>query len=412
MSIKAAALILITGLISACSSDDVKEAPAELEDFIERVKIVEVWDKSIGEGTDGRYLFLKPAIYGDTLYVADTEGLLLAIDKKTGETKWQHKLLEDVSGGVTADDENLYYSTFNGDVVALRRASLAETEAGIFSGWWTEKPAPVEELWRQKLTSEALAAPQVNQRLVVVQTIDGKVTAFGKETGELSWRFESDEPVLSLRGTASPFVDDQLTVTGFANGELVALENSTGAPVWRTQVGVPSGRTELERLVDVDGKVLRYEQLMFSAAFNSNLKALDYFSGREFWSRALSSSKSVSNGYLSVYASTGEGRILSIDRNTKSVIWEQKKLAYRRLTSPVVFDGSVLVADFEGYIHALSQTDGSIIGRTEIDSDGIRTDMFVDDGVLYVYGNGGTLAALTLEILTAPKLKKKPDADE
>ncbi len=55
-----------------------------------------------------------------------------------------------------------------------------------------------------------------------------------------------------------------------------------------------------------------------------------------------------------------------------------------------------MVADSKGYLHALSQVDGSVVGRTKVDGAGVRVPMRVIDDALYVYSDEGKLATYHL----------------
>ncbi|UZE97717.1 outer membrane protein assembly factor BamB [Alkalimarinus alittae] len=366
-------------LIVGCSSDEIKEEPMELEDFDEEIEIIKVWDESIGNGNEGQYLKLTPIIIGDTIYAIDHSGLLLALNKSDGEELWEVEYEEPVSGALGGDDSQLYFATYHGEVVAVDR------KGGM-------------EQWRATLTSEVLSPPVSNGRQVVIQSIDGKVVSLNAETGEMMWRYDSNAPVLSIRGTSSPVITDELTLAGFANGELVAFRNITGSPVWNAEIGIPKGRTELERLVDIDGQPIIRDDAVYTVSYQGKLSAIHLPTGKEIWSKQQSSYTGVDLGFGNVYVSTASGVVVAYNQATRTEVWSQENLKFRQLTAPKAFGSTTVVADFEGYVHFLSQIDGRFMGRVHLDSDGVRAPMLISDDMLFIYSNSGDLAAYKIAL--------------
>jgi len=361
-------------LIVGCSSDELENEPMELESFDEEIEIIEVWDESIGNGSDDQYLKLTPVIIDEFIYAIDHEGLLLALNKADGEEIWDAEYDEPVSGALGGDLNHLYFATYHGDVIAVDRLDGSEK-------------------WRFTVTSEVLSAPVSNGRQVVVQSIDGKVVSLNAADGKLMWRYDSNAPVLSIRGTASPVIGDDFSIAGFANGEMMAFQNLSGAPVWSASVGIPKGRTELERLVDIDGQPIIRDDVVYSVSYQGKLVAIHLPTGREIWSKQQSSYRAVDIGFGNVYVSTAEDVVVAYNQATRTEVWQQENLMYRQLTAPKAFGSTLVVADFEGYVHFLSQIDGRFLERIRIDSDGVRAPMLIDDDMLFIFSNSGDLAA-------------------
>ncbi len=361
-------------LIVGCSSDEVKEEPMALESFKEEIDVVKVWDESIGDGNDGQYLKLTPVIVNETIYGIDHHGVLVAINKADGKELWEREYDEPVSGGLGADNNHLYFANYHGEVIAVDRHNG-------------------DEQWRVSLTSEVLSSPVSNGRQLVVQSIDGKVVSLSVKDGKLLWRYDSNAPVLSLRGTASPVISDDFSIAGFANGELIAFENVSGAPAWSASVGIPKGRTELERLVDIDGQPVIDDEVAYSVSYQGKLSATHIPTGKEIWSKQQSSYQSVGLGFGNVYVSTADDVVIAYNLTTRSEVWRQENLKFRQLTAPRSFGNTVVVADYEGYVHFLSQIDGRFMGRVHLDSDGVRAPMLIDNDMIFVFSNSGDLAA-------------------
>ncbi|MCP5161736.1 MAG: outer membrane protein assembly factor BamB [Hahellaceae bacterium] len=370
--------LLLAWFLAGCSSNEVKDEPMDLPDFKSEIKLKEVWSRSIGDGYDELLLFIEPVIQGDEIYAIDLEGELTALNRLNGKRLWRRSLDEPILGGIGADSTHLFVTNRKGELIAL----------SITDG---------TELWRKSVSSEVLAAPQSDGVRVVVSTIDGNVFCFDTTTAELLWRYDTETPVLTMRGNATPLIAGDSALTGLANGELVALDIKSGAPRWEFPVGVAQGRTELERLVDVDGQPRIFDNRIFAISYQGRLVVIDAFTGQEVWSKKESSYRSLDLGLGQIYVSTSDGEVVAYNLTNGIEIWRQSNIKFRRLSAPKAWGSVVAVGDYEGYLHILSQIDGHFMARTDVDSDGIRAHMIVSDDLLYVYGNGGELAAFRIQ---------------
>lgn len=363
-------------LLAACSSAPVELEPMELEDFEPKAKLTQLWSTGVGSGQDVRYTRLVPAIDGDVIYATDSEGLVVALNRLTGKRIWRVKLDEPVSGGVGFGGDTLLLGTYDAEVIALN------AEDG-------------SERWRSKVSSEVLSPPQTNGSTVVLQTFDGRLTGLDHATGEERWHYESSMPVLTLRGNASPLIVGSTVYAGFANGKVVALEVADGLLIWEQRVAIPQGRSELERMVDVDASPLRVGDILFVVGYQGELLALSRATGNPLWSQPVSSFNDQSAGRGKVYVTTADSEVHAYSTNSGQLAWKNEQLLRRKLTAPTAVRDYVAVADEEGgYLHLLGHTGGDIVARRRIDSDGVRSPMLAVDDVLYVYSNGGELVAL------------------
>ena len=160
---------------------------------------------------------------------------------------------------------------------------------------------------------------------------------------------------------------------------------------------MPDGQYDIERVIDVDGDLLLDGARILASSYQGNLMAFDTATGRIVWGMEASSYHGMDQGFGNIYYSNDESHLVAVRDNSSDVVWQNEELQYRDLTAPKTISNYVAVADFEGYLHLISQIDGRIIGRTRIDNDGVRSNLIVEDGSLIVYGNGGSLVSLTIE---------------
>lgn len=376
---KNAALLALAVLAVGCSSNSKKELPpADLPDFEEEVVLQKEWSRSIGAGQGKTFNMLVPAVEGDSIYAADVEGLVMALDRMTGKVIWKKDLDLPVSGAVGAGYGLVVVGTLKGEIIALDASSG-------------------EEKWRAQVASEVLAAPAINGDIVLVQTQEDSLIALDADTGSQRWIFENTPAVLTLRGTGSPVLTNRLAIAGLSSGKVIALDAQRGIPVWEQRVAIPQGRSELERVVDIDGGPLLSGGKLYVVSYQGRVAALDLESGRVLWQREASSSVGVAQGFGNVYVSLANGTVEGIDERSSSALWSNDALARRQLSAPEVFSSYIAFGDLDGYLHLISQVDGRFVGRKRIDSDGLRARPLVAGAWLYAFGNGGKLVALTIK---------------
>ena len=356
------------------SDDDDPMAPMALSDITETVKIKELWSVGVGDGQGDGFYRLQPAISGEVIYAASADGEVVAVDRKRGKTLWEVDLDISLSGGVGVYNDVLLLGSSEGLVLKL------DANTG-------------EQLWTTMLTGEILSPPQANGKVVVAQTYNGKLQGLDFATGQLLWTYNSKVPVLTLRGTSVPIIENNRVYAGFASGRVLAFDAQTGSIVWDGRVAIPQGRSEIERIVDVDGTMELAGNELYAVSYQGSVVAIDVESGRKIWQQKASSFSGVSLGFGNVYAADEDGTLNAFMRNGEGVRWSQGALGYRQLSRPTPIGRYVTVADFEGYLHVLSQVDGDFVGRVRVDSDGVRADMLSEDGILYVFANDGELVA-------------------
>jgi outer membrane protein assembly factor BamB len=370
-------------LLSACSTvsgwfsydDDEAGAPAELVDIVPEVRVKRLWTTGVGNGQGDGYYRLRPVIDGERIYAASNNGHVVAVDREDGDRIWKIDLDDHLSGGVGVGAGMVLLGTSDGEVLALSDADGSE-------------------LWRGQVTGEVLAAPQTDGDVVVVQSYDGKLYGLSAQDGSELWAYDSNVPVLTLRGTSTPIIFERFAIAAFGNGRVVALDVDTGAVRWEARVSIAQGRSEIDRIVDIDGTMLQVGTVLWAASYQGRLVALEISSGRKLRQEDVSSYVGLDQGFGNIYVAEETGTVIAYLRSSTGIRWEQGALTNRRLSAPRVIKGYLAVADFEGYVHFLSQVDGRFVGREKIDGDGIRADMLADDNVLYVYGNSGKLVAL------------------
>ncbi len=371
-------VLLLVIVTSGCSwfGGKKEKRPNDLTSLVQRVDVQSRWKTSVGSGLSKLYRVMAPVIDQNTVYANDYKGRVYAFDRETGKRKWRQSTKLDLAAGVGLGGDLVLLGSLNGDVVALDR------ETG-------------EEQWRANITSEILAPPQNNGSVVVVQTNDGKLLGLDAKTGETLWSYASQLPILTLRGTATPQVLGPNVITGFANGKLLALSAVDGTPYWERRIASPQGRSDIERVVDIDGTPIISGQTIYATSYNGTLSALNP-RGDILWSQSSSSYSSPVVIGNRVFVTTAEGWVKAFAAQTGVQLWESKILSGRKLAAPQNLAGFMVTADYEGYVHVFDTESGGILDRFRIDKKGVRSPMVSDGTYLYALGNDGTLKSIAV----------------
>jgi outer membrane protein assembly factor BamB len=386
--VKRSLVILLSVCLSACSTlgswsegilggEDNANPPAPLVEIEAPIPLEKLWDTSVGVGDDEQFINLVPAIDGDQLFIADRQGRVVALDVETGKQRWSVKTDVAVSAGPGVGEGLVLVGTSNAEVLALSAVDGTE-------------------LWKADVSSEVLAVPQIDLDKVIVQTVDGNVTALDAEDGEQLWINDRSIPVLTLRGTSTPAVQHGLVVVGYANGKLAALSAEQGFEVWETSISIPKGSSEIDRMVDIDGDPIIVGGAVYVTTYQGRVAVVDIQNGNPGWTMDMSSSVGLGVDFSQVYVTDDKSHVWALSRSTGASEWKQEELDNRGLTAPEPYEDYILLGDIEGYVHLLSRYDGHVAARVKIDGRGISARPLVRDGVFYVYGNSGKLAAYRL----------------
>jgi outer membrane protein assembly factor BamB len=275
----------------------------------------------------------------------------------------------------------------DGDIIVLDAASGAER-------------------WRKSVNSEVLARPLIANDLVIVRTVDGHVEALALQDGATRWAVDEQVPRLTLRGNAPPVLAGDKIIAGFDSGKVLAIDVRKGEVLWDSIVNAPTGRTELERLADIDSPAKVVGDDVFVVGFQGRVAMLALDSGQIWWARDSSSYRGFTTDDGNLYLTNADSVVVAMKRSDGAVLWEQAGLRKRGLTAPALDGDALLVGDFEGYLHWLDKSTGDIIARAKTDGERITNAAVTDDGRAFVQTDSGKLLAFK----TSPKGERTADA--
>jgi outer membrane protein assembly factor BamB len=368
--------ILLLALAAACSKNKDPDRPAKLVAFPETLKIQKMWTEKVGGSKVPLRLGLALDVEGDTVYAAGEKGEIAAFNVQNGHRQWQTRTKLPLGGAVGFGDGKIVVGSTDGDVLAL------DAQSG-------------KKLWATAITAEIVSAPAVTARVALVRGVDGKLHGLSMADGHEVWQQQQTVPKLSLRGTATPTVAGDVAVTGFDNGRVVASSLTDGSSVWETQLQIPTGKTDIDRLVDVDSRAQIVGNDVYVVGFQGKVAMLALDSGQIWWSHDTSSYRGVAVDEENLYVTTAAGEVVALKRHTGTEVWRQKAIAHRGLSGPAVAGEAIVVADYQGYVHWLDKATGKLIGRVRAGKVRYTNPPVYADGVLMLLNDRGVLDAFS-----------------
>ncbi len=364
------------GLFSGKTSSGPEPAP--LPQIEQTVVIEKLWSEDTGNGAGGQYLKLRPVLGADAIYAADYDGRVSAYALDSGKRLWRTRIRENITGATGFGGASVFVGTLKGHVYAF------DSDSG-------------EQSWKTALSSEILAPPVSDGAVVVAKSTDGKLFGLDAADGEKIWLYQRTVPTLSLRGTSAPVIFQNVVLSGFASGKLTANDLATGRILWEISVAYPSGRSEIDRLVDVDTSPLIADAILYTAAYQGQVNAISLRSGRRVWTRKVSTYEDMAADGRYLYIVDNESRVRALDMQTGEPAWTQDALLGRRLTGPAMIGQYIAVADYKGYVHLLEPSEGKLVGRVKLSGGGALATPVSDSEHLYLFTSKGKLTALGLK---------------
>lgn len=374
-------LVLAALALSACgmfSNEDEELEPLELVDIETKINVQRLWSTKVGDGAEFLRVALQPAGDGSRLYAASRDGNVAAMDPASGKSIWRSELDIALSAGPGVGEGLVVVGASNGYLIAL------SADSG-------------EEMWRVNLSGETLAKPVIEDDTVIVLTIDNRLRALSAFDGSSRWIIEQSTPDLTMRGSTSPVTVGTLVIAGFDNGRLVAVNIASGDREWESLLSPPTGRSDLERLSDIDGLISAVGADVYAAGYQGNLAAIASESGQVMWSRDVSTYAGVAADWNNLYTVDEDGVVIALTRRNGDETWRQSSLLRREPTVPISYLTTVVVGDLEGYLHFFSNFDGDPVARVRASSKAVSVEPVVIGSRLFVQSDDGKVSAYVIQ---------------
>jgi outer membrane protein assembly factor BamB len=371
------AIALLAAAAVGCGlfgGDEKQEPPAELVKFKPTLKVRQVWSAGVGDSTKFLRLALAPASDGSRVFAAGHDGRVAAFEAANGRRLWTTKTKLPLSAGPAVDGRIVVLGTSNGDLIAL------QADDGM-------------ELWRTTVSGEVLAAPALAPDAILLRTVDGKLLALNRDDGSEVWFAQQTVPRLTVRGTGAPVVSDNFVICGFDNGKLAAYDLNDGSLIWEILLTPPSGRTEVDRLTDINATVRVVGEDIYVVGFQGSLSAVARESGQVLWSRDISGHSGLAADFNNLYVTSERGELYAVARRSGRELWRNGVLYNRDVTGPTSSASSAVVGDLEGYLHWFDATTGVLQARVRAGSARVTAPPLVVNETVYTLTDAGKLFA-------------------
>lgn len=367
VTLLAGALVALT--LAGCASKADRPKPADLGPNATLVGTRMAWQARVGEVG----FALQPMVNGDRLTVASSDGTVVALDARSGRDLWRASAGAPLSAGVGSDGQVAAVVTRGNELVAFDNG---------------------REAWRQKLTAQSYTAPFVAGGRVFVLTADRSVSAYDARSGRRLWlQTRQGEPLVLQQSGVMLAVRDNLLVG--LGGRLVAFNPDNGSIRFEAPLASPRGANDIERLVDLVGRVSRVGDVVCARAFQAAVGCVNASRGNVLWTRSANGVQGLHGDDRFVFGTEADGRVVAWRRADGERQWTSERLRYRELSAPLAVGRSVVLGDDSGTVHLISREDGSPLTRMSTDGSPIvGAPVLAGDTLVVVTRNGGVFGWL------------------
>lgn len=361
--------MLLVASLAGCSlwsSGSAKPVPPDLGVNVAVLGVRQAWTARIGK-VGGLPLDIHSS--GNVVTVASEDGLVAAIDARTGGDLWRTVLAEPLSAGVGSDG--------NAAAVVSRSNVLIVLNAG-------------RERWRQALAAQVFTPPFVAGGRVFVLSADRSIAAYDADNGRKLWSQRRPGEALVLRQSGVLLAVGDTLVVGFS-GRLVGLDPDNGSVRWEAPLASARGTNDVERLVELVGRTSRVGDSVCARAFQATLGCVNTARGTVVWTQPASGAEGVHGDNDALFGTESNGTTSAWRRSDGTRLWASDRLKYRKLTAPLLLGRSVVIGDDEGYVYLLSRTDGTPLNRVATDGSGIAAAPVVAGDTLVVVTRNGSV---------------------
>ncbi len=379
-------------LVAACSKDKSVETPAKLTPLAATLRISKVWTANVGYKKEAPLrLSLGLSVADGRVFAAGHRGDVVALSLARGHVIWRAGTKAPLSGGTAVGDGLVLIGSSDGRLFAFDEATG-------------------KSRWVVRVNGEVLAPAAISERLIALRTVDGKLHGLSPADGHELWSQEQQVPRLSLRGTARPVITGDQVLSGFDNGKVMALNVNDGAVQWEANITPPHGRTELERLNDIDTTVRVSGADVYTVGFQGKVTMLALDTGQVWWSHEASSYRSLTLDDDTLYMVAASGEVVAMRAKTGAELWRQKVLLNRGLSAPATMDDldAIVVADFQGYVHWLDKSTGALAARASSGKVRVSSTPVVEGDMVLVINDRGQITAFRVAPLRGAKHRAAP----
>jgi outer membrane protein assembly factor BamB len=371
------AILTVSGFLSACTTNPDKPKLAELPAVNSQISVKSAWSARVGVANTPLEMTVDSGMNESlsTITAASSDGSIASFDAATGRVLWRAQAGKSLSSGAGTEGDFAAVVADTNELVAFNKGSVS---------------------WRQKLAISSFTAPLLKNGKVYVLGSDRSLTAFDITNGNKMWSQKRSNEALSLRQSGVLLaVGDGLVAS--SSGKLTGINPLDGSVRWERAIATARGTNEIERLVDLVGRVSVNDDIVCARAYRVSVGCIDALRGNLLWTKPAVGLEGVQGDARTLFGTESDGKVVAWDRANGDKLWVNERLLGRTLSAPVVFNKYIAVGDSTGLVHLLSTTDGAPLSRLTTDGSAIVTAPVVVGMTLVVMTKNGSLFGFTAE---------------
>lgn len=305
-----------------------------------------------------------PLVLGDVVVYGTSARYIRAVEWKTGNVLWEHKL----RGGVMSSPAFYNDTYFVADNL----------------GWVEALDKKGNMLWEARMPAPVIAPVLENSGRIYVYSMDQNLFCFDPAKGTPIWRYESKQKAEgSIWNGSSPAIFGGRLFAGFSDGQLVALDSEYGRVLWKKTI------TEKVTFPDVSSGPVCDGKFIYVGAISGLLASMKADTGEIVWKTSYRVAGQMAVDDNNIYFGTIDGKFNAVRKTDGGEVWSTK-LTDGVAASPVSAGPYIYVGSTEGGMHKISAIDGEVV-ETAFPGSGIQSRPYVGDQGIAFISNAGVL---------------------
>ena len=363
------------------------------------VSSIEKWSTSTNNGIEGNTGYLRIFKKNNTIYSVDSNGLLSAVSSDNGEIIWQTSTNYDVSSGISLINNKICLGTTDAELICFKIDSLSDNNhlpfiTSIKNSTTFSKRIPEIKI---DLLSE-LASPVLPINNLILMKLDNDdLFLMDPLTEDVIWKTESQNIPLRSKGSSMPLILENNVFIARDNGSISAYDKITGTLKWLTIISSRSGRNDLESQRDAEMSILTKNNKIYYGHFQGSLTSLDKNTGDRIWSSPFSFLNNISLYKNSIYGSTSDNLLVSLDEASGFLNWKNE--INKKITEPFIIEKVVMIFTTSGTLLGYDLETGTKVHEKEYGYDlNPKTQFITEKNNIFFQTNDGDTICLQVNL--------------
>ena len=268
--------------------------------------------------------FASPAVKDGRVFVGDLDGIFYAIDAKNGEILWKFQTQAEINSSANFYKDVVLFGSQDGAMYAL------DMKSG-------------DQRWKYEINDQVWCLPTIAVDKVFLAGCDAKLHVIDIETGKSSGGVELGNPT-----NCTPAAHGDFVYVGTQGGTFFGIDWKNQKVAWtymneKRQLPYQSSAAVTDELVIVGGR-------------DKIVKALSRNDGKEAWTYSAKARVDSSPVVVEdrVFFGTDGGRLVALDLATGKEVW-QYEAGGAFVASPAVAAGRLIIGNTDGTLYCFGE---------------------------------------------------------